>query len=111
MARGVLRLRCPSALDHRTWAQALLSAWNERLQASYARKRVRLSGSEEWQTNRFGMKCAATTSCGLGCAQVRFYAGGKFLLAPLAIPCETAFSTAPSVTPFFTAFRTASQTF
>jgi hypothetical protein len=35
-----------------------------------------------------------------------------FFLAPLAIPCDTAFSTAaPSVTPFFTAFLTAFSTF
>src|ERR1039458_1905881 len=35
-----------------------------------------------------------------------FTLAAGFFFVPLAIPCETAFSTAPSVTPFFTAFRT-----
>src|ERR1035437_10894000 len=40
-----------------------------------------------------------------------FALAAGFFLVPLAIPCQTAFSTALSVTPFFTAFRTAFSIF
>src|ERR1017187_8947303 len=57
------------------------------------------------------MKFPSQLHAALAARKSAFTLAAGFFLVPLAMPCETAFSTALSVTPFFTAFRTAFSIF
>ena len=74
--------------------------------------RIRLlSQTAAARIRQFGIRFPNELHAVLAARKSAFTLAAGFFLVPLAMPCETAFSTAPLLTPFFTAFRTAFSIF
>lgn len=86
---------CPASTDH-----------------FHPRPRIRLlSQTAAARIRQFGIRFPNELHAVLAARKSAFTLAAGFFLVPLAMPCETAFSTAPLLTPFFTAFRTAFSIF